>query len=55
MGLGTLALNGAKQLAEAEGCYKIFLMTGSKNTDTLKFYENAGYNRQDKTAFIQWL
>ena len=29
--------------------------TGSKNESTLKFYESAGYNSSDKTAFIQWL
>lgn len=30
------------------------LLTGSKNEKTLNFYENAGYNGVDKTAFIQW-
>ena len=23
--------------------------------ETFRFYENAGYNRGDKTAFVQWL
>ena len=31
------------------------LLTGSKKESTLMFYENAGYNRKDKTAFIQWI
>lgn len=31
------------------------LLTGSKKESTLKFYEQAGYNRNDKTAFIQWI
>ena len=31
------------------------LLTGSKNETTLKFYNKAGYNSLDKTAFIQWL
>jgi hypothetical protein len=31
------------------------LMTGSKLESTFRFYERAGYNRRDKTAFIQWL
>jgi hypothetical protein len=35
--------------------YKIMLMTGSKKESTLSFYEKAGYNRSDKTAFIQWI
>jgi hypothetical protein len=31
------------------------LMTGSKKESTLHFYKKAGYNAEDKTAFIQWL
>ena len=48
-------LDFAKAIAEKENCYKIMLMTGSKNKKVLSFYENAGYNREDKTAFIKWL
>lgn len=54
-GCGTKLLNAAKELALKENCYKIMLMTGSKKESTLDFYEKAGYNRVDKTAFIQWL
>lgn len=54
-GYATACLSEAKRLAMLEGCYKIMLMTGSKRESTLCFYERAGYNRQDKTAFIQWL
>ena len=54
-GYATLCLNYAKELAERENCYKMMLLTGSKNPKTLQFYENAGYNSSDKTAFIQWL
>ena len=45
----------AKALAQKENCYKMMLLTGSKNPETLRFYEKAGYNSSDKTAFIQWL
>ena len=31
------------------------LLTGSKKAETLHFYEQAGYNSSDKTAFIQWI
>lgn len=54
-GLATACLNYAKELAEKKHCYKLMLLTGSKQESTLRFYENAGYNRHDKTAFIQWV
>lgn len=54
-GYATKLLEYAKEIARKENCYKIMLMTGSKKESTLHFYENAGYNRNDKTAFIQWL
>lgn len=44
-----------KQLARDAGCYKIMLLTGKKEETIWRFYENQGYNRQDKTGFIQWL
>lgn len=54
-GLATACLRYAKELAERENCYKMMLLTGTKQESTLAFYERAGYNRKDKTAFIQWL
>ena len=54
-GYATACLNAAKEIAQRESCYKIMLMTGSKKESTLSFYEKAGYNRSDKTAFIQWI
>ena len=54
-GLATECLNYAKKLAESEKCYKIMLLTGSKKESTLNFYRRAGYNSEDKTAFIQWI
>jgi len=54
-GYATAILNYAKDIAIKENCYKIMLLTGSKNESTLSFYERAGYNKKDKTAFIQWL
>lgn len=54
-GLATQCLDYAKKLAIRENCYRLVLMTGSKLESTLKFYEHAGYNRTDKTGFIQWL
>ena len=54
-GYATECLNFAKEIAIRENCYKMMLLTGSKKESTLKFYEAAGYNSTDKTAFIQWL
>lgn len=55
MGLATACLDYARELAQKENCYKLMLLTGSKEESTLRFYERAGYNSKDKTAFIQWL
>lgn len=54
-GYATACLNYAKELAQKADCYKMMLLTGSKNEGTLNFYKKAGYNSEDKTAFIQWL
>lgn len=54
-GLAGKCLNYARQIAIRENCYKMMLLTGSKKPETLHFYEKAGYNSSDKTAFIQWL
>ena len=54
-GLATECLQYAKKIAEEEHCYKMMLLTGSKKESTLNFYRKAGYNSEDKTAFIQWI
>ena len=54
-GFATECLNYAKEIALKENCYKLMLLTGSKKESTLRFYEQAGYNRNDKMAFIQWI
>lgn len=54
-GYATECLNYAKEIAKKENCYKMMLLIGSKKESTIKFYENAGYNSSDKTAFIQWI
>lgn len=54
-GYATECLNYAKEIAQKANCYKMMLLTGSKTETTLRFYQNAGYNSTDKTAFIRWL
>lgn len=45
----------AKKLAMENNCYKIMLSTGSKNEHILNMYKSAGFNSEDKTAFVMWL
>lgn len=54
-GYATECLNFARKIATEANCYKMMLLTGSKQESTWNFYKQAGYNNQDKTAFIQWL
>lgn len=54
-GLARACLDFARDIAARENCYKMMLLTGSKQQGTLDFYEGCGYNKNDKTAFIQWL
>ena len=50
-GYATAVLKHALASAWERNCYKVLLMTGSKNEETLRFYENAGFQRGDKTGF----
>jgi len=51
-GLGTAVLKRALQAAWERNCYKVMLLTGSKNEATLRFYEKAGFERGIKTGFV---
>jgi GNAT superfamily N-acetyltransferase len=51
-GIGTRLLHHALQVAWAQGCYKVMLLTGRKDDDTLRFYEKAGFAAGLKTGFI---
>lgn len=52
MGYGTKVLLKAVEIAREQGCYKVMLMTGHKDEETLRFYERAGFARGVKTGFI---
>lgn len=52
-GYATKALNMAMDIAKDNYCYKVMLLTGSKREETLKFYEQAGFIRGIKTAFVK--
>ena len=51
-GYGAAVLKHALEAAWGRGCYKVMLLTGSKNEATLRFYENAGFQRGVKTGFV---
>lgn len=54
-GYGGEMLAEAVRISRQARCYKVMLLTGSKNPSTLGFYEKCGFNCRDKTAFIKWL
>ena len=54
-GYATACLDAARELAEAAGCYKIMLLTGSKDPGVLEFYRRAGYDDGEKTGFVMKL
>ena len=49
-GYGHAILQAAVSIAWQSGCYKVMLLTGSKDPGTLRFYERAGFE-QSKTGF----
>jgi|SRR6476659_4787616 len=49
-GYGQAILRAAVAAAGQCGCYKVMLLTGSKNPATLSFYQRAGFE-QSKTGF----
>ncbi len=49
-GYGKAILEAAVKRAWEEKCYKVMLLTGSRDPGTIKFYENCGFS-QSKTGF----
>lgn len=54
-GFGTKVLKKAFDIASKINCYKVMLLTSSKQEETLKFYEQAGFERGKKTGFVTYL
>ncbi len=50
-GLGQRVLQAALEAAWAADCYKVMLATGARQEGTLRFYEQAGFERGGKTFF----
>jgi GNAT superfamily N-acetyltransferase len=51
-GIGTRMLRAALGLAWKQDCYKVMSLTGRKDEETLRFYEQAGFERGLKTGFL---
>ena len=51
-GHGRAVLAHALSFAWSQGCYKIMLLTGSKREAVYRFYEAAGFDRNEKQAFV---
>ena len=51
-GLATACLRRARELAVAAHCYRLMLLTGSKEQSTLDFYRRAEYSSEEKTGFV---
>jgi predicted GNAT family acetyltransferase len=51
-GYATALLKAALANAWAAQCYKVMLLSGRKDEATLRFYEAAGFDRNEKQAFI---
>ncbi len=54
-GLASQCLDYAREISLNNNCYKMMLLTGSKKCSTHKFYRKNGYNRFEKTGYIQRL
>lgn len=55
MGYARECLEYAKEIAVNNACYKMMLITGSKDERTHKFYQSMGYSSKGKTAYVNML
>ena len=53
-GHATRILQFALDDAWKSGCYKVMLLTGSKQESTLRLYEKSGFKRNLKTGFVAY-
>jgi GNAT superfamily N-acetyltransferase len=51
-GHGKAVLAHSLSFAWSQDCYKVMLLTGSKREAVYRFYEAAGFDRNEKQAFV---
>jgi len=54
-GFGKRVVRAALDRAEARDCYKVMLLAGTDREWKLDFYEDCGFDREDKTGFVKYL
>jgi GNAT superfamily N-acetyltransferase len=54
-GYGRQVLEAALDRAGARDCEKVMLLTGTDREWKLAFYEECGFDREDKTGFVRYL
>lgn len=52
MGFGRMVLAKAREMAMAQNCYKLMLLTSSRTEGVHEFYESAGFIKGRKTGFV---
>jgi len=52
-GFASKLIEHAFGIARQAGCYKVMLMTSSKEESIWRFYRNCGFDQNEKTAFIK--
>lgn len=51
-GFGRQCVEAAIERARERDCYKVMLLTGSDQEWKQEFYENCGFDREEKTGFV---
>lgn len=51
-GFGSQCLERAIELADERDCYKVMLLTGTDEKWKHRFYEDCGFDRDEKTGFV---
>ena len=54
-GYASRVLKKCIEIARDNNCYKIMLLSGSRNESTLRFYKNLGFSDTEKTGFVMKL
>jgi len=54
-GFGTAAVEHGFDVADAAGCYKVMLLTGRESDAVHQFYEDCGFDREEKTGYVRYL